>query len=137
MLRALYAMLLGLGGWCTGALIALTILPTVPLDDELLAALSVGTPIGVVIYLAWVQRGWSARTTATGFVAAAGGALVGAWLGFHTIEGPLALITAIVGATAAANLLLVSLDVAWDLQDRDRSLTTFVKEPIEPRASTS
>jgi pimeloyl-ACP methyl ester carboxylesterase len=136
-LRALYAMLLGLGGWCTGALIARTILPTVPLDDELLVAFSLGTPIGLAVYLAWVQRGWSARTIATGFAAAAGGALVGGWLGFHAIDGAFALFTAIVGATVGANLLLVGLDVAWDLQERARGATTTVIEPVTAHASTS
>ncbi len=38
-LRSFYALLLGLGGWFVGVLIALTALPTAPIDDELLAAL--------------------------------------------------------------------------------------------------
>jgi CDP-diglyceride synthetase len=115
-MRTLYVLLLGVGGWCAGALIVLTLLPAVPLDDELLAAFSIGIPIGLVVYLAWVQRGWSARTSATGFAAAVGGALVGAWLGFHTIGTPLALLTTVLGAIAGANLLLVGLDIAWDVR---------------------
>ena len=41
-LRSVYLLVLGLGGWFIGLLIVLVALPTVPLDDELLAALSIG-----------------------------------------------------------------------------------------------
>ena len=111
-LRSAYAVVLGLGGWSLGVLIVLTTMPGVPLDDELLAALSVGLPIGLGIGLAWLNRNKSGETRVAGFVAAVGGALVGAWLGFHAMEGLAALLTAIVGAAAAANLLLIALDVA-------------------------
>lgn len=119
-LRSVYAVLLGIGGWFVGALIVLTALPTVPLDDALLAALSVGVPIGLGVYFAWVNRGWSVGTKAIGFAAAAGGALVGAWLGFNVLEGLLALLTTIAGAVAGANLTVLGLDIAWDRQARDR-----------------
>ena len=46
-------------------------------------------PSDSAIYFAWVRSGWSTQTQATGFAGAMGGALVGAWLGFHAIEGPL------------------------------------------------
>jgi pimeloyl-ACP methyl ester carboxylesterase len=118
--RSLYAVLIGVGGWLAGVLIVLATMPTVALDDELLAALSVGVPVGLAIYFAWVNRDWSAATKAAGFVAAAGGALVGAWLGFHALEGVFALATSIVGAAAGGNLLLLALDIAWDGQARDR-----------------
>ena len=42
--RSLYAALLGIGGWCIGALVVLTALPTVPIDDQVLAVISVGVP---------------------------------------------------------------------------------------------
>jgi pimeloyl-ACP methyl ester carboxylesterase len=122
-LRSLYAAVIGLGGWILGALIVLTALPGVPLDDELLSALSVGVPVGLGVYFAWVNRDWSARTKATGFAAAAGGALVGAWLGFNATEGIFSPLTAIVGAAVAANLTLLALDIAWDRQVRDRFAT--------------
>jgi len=111
-LRSLYAIVLGLGGWFLGVLIVITTLPGVPLDDELLVALSVGVPIGLGIYLAWVNRDRSASTKATGFAAATGAALVGAWLGFTATEGLLAIITAIVGAAVGGNLVLILLDIA-------------------------
>jgi hypothetical protein len=135
-LRSLYVLLLGLGGWFGGVLIVLTALPTVPLDDELLAALSVGLPIGLGIYFAWVNREWAANTKATGFAVAAGGALVGGWLGFNVIEGLFALVTAIIGAAVGGNLMLLALDIAWDRQVRDRFPAPTVKEALEARPLT-
>jgi TAP-like protein len=133
--RSVYALLLGLGGWFVGLLIVLTVLRTVPLDDELLGALSVGAPIGLAIYFAWVHRDWSPTTKATGFAAVTGGALVGAWLGFNAMDGLFALVTTMVGAVAGANLTLVALDIAWDRQVRDR-FAAGPKETLEARPST-
>jgi pimeloyl-ACP methyl ester carboxylesterase len=135
-LRSLYPIVLGLGGWFLAALIVMTTMPGVPLDDELLAALSVGSPIGLGIYLAWLNPDWSAKTKTTGFAAAAGGALVGAWLGFNVSVGLAALITTIVGAAVGANLTLLALDIAWDRQERDRFVDTDAKETLEARPST-
>jgi pimeloyl-ACP methyl ester carboxylesterase len=136
LLRSVYPLVLGLGGWFLGVLIVITTMPGVPLDDELLAALPVGVPIGLGIYFAWVHRDWSTRTKATGFAAAVGGALVGAWLGFNATEGLAALITTIVGATVGANLTLLVLDIAWDRQAHDRFAQTNAKETLEARPST-
>jgi hypothetical protein len=119
-LRSLHAILLGLGGWALGVLIVLTALPGVALDNELVAAVSIGVPIGLGIYLAWVNRDWSATTKATGFAAAGAGALIGSQFGFSTTEGVFAVVTTIVGAVAGANLTLVALDIAWDWQARSR-----------------
>ena len=115
-----YPLVLGLGGWFLGVLIVITTMPGVPLDNELLAVLPVAVPIGLGIYWAWVHRDWSATTKTAGFVAAMGGALVGAWLGFNATADLLALVTAIVGATAGANLLLIVRDVTWARSVRDR-----------------
>ena len=115
------AALLGGGGWLAGALIVLTALPTVPLDDELLAALSAGVPVGLGVYFAWVHRDWSANTRWVGFAAATGGAFVGAWLGFNALDGLFALVATVVGAVLGANVTLLGLDVAWDSQARDRT----------------
>ena len=60
-LRSLYPIILGLGGWLLGTLIVLATLPSVPIDDELLVALSIGVPAGLGIYLAWMHRDWSAQ----------------------------------------------------------------------------
>jgi pimeloyl-ACP methyl ester carboxylesterase len=123
-IRALYPIVLGLGGWFLGVLIVITTLPGTPLDNELLAAFGVGLPIGLAVYLAWVDPAWSAATKATGFAAAMSGALVAGWLGFLAADDLLALVTSIVGATVGANLAILGLDIAWDWQARDRSAVT-------------
>ena len=87
-------------------------MPSVPIDNELLVALSIGLPVGLGIYLAWVHRDWSAQSKGVGFAAAVAGALVGAWLGFHATTGLIALVTAILGSVAGANLVLILLDMA-------------------------
>lgn len=112
LLRSLYPILLGLGGWFLGALIVLTALPGVPLDDTLLAVLSVGAPVGLGIYWAWVHRDWPARSKRAGLAAAAAGAFVGAWLGFQVTIGLFGLVTAIAGAVAGANLALILVDMS-------------------------
>jgi pimeloyl-ACP methyl ester carboxylesterase len=134
-LRSLYPIVLGLGGWFIGVLIVITTMPGTPLDDELLAAFSVGAPIGLCIYCAWLNRGWATQTKVTGFAAAVGGALVGAWLGFHATEGLLALITAIVGAAVGGNLTVLGLDIAWDRQVRNR-FAADARETVEARPAT-
>jgi len=117
--------------WFLGALLVLTRMPTVPLDSDLLVGLSVGLPVGLGIYFAWVHRDWPARTKATGLSAALGGALVGAWLGFHAGAGLLAVITTIVGAAVGANLTLIAFDII-----RDRSVTE-VAEPSQRALTTA
>ena len=106
--------MLGLGGWLLGVLVVVTTMPSVPLDDELLALLSVGIPVGLGVYWAWVRRDASASTKTAGFVAALAGSLAGAFLGFHATEGLMALVTTIIGATAGANLLLILLDTTLE-----------------------
>jgi pimeloyl-ACP methyl ester carboxylesterase len=128
-LRSLYPIVLGLGGWFLGVLIVITTMPGTPLDDELLAALSVGLPVGLGIYFAWVNRDWTAVTKATGLAAAVAAGLVGAWLGFLATADLLALLTAIVGASVGANLALLFLDAAWNRQVRDRFVETEAEVP--------
>ena len=130
-LALVYPVVLGLGGWFLGVLIVLTTMPGVPLDDDVLAALSVGVPVGLGVYLAWVDRDRPSAARATGFAAALAGALVGGWLGFNAAEGLVALATTIVGAIAGANLILLVLDIAWDRQAADRS-TDRATETLEP-----
>jgi pimeloyl-ACP methyl ester carboxylesterase len=109
-LRSLCPILLGLGGWFAGVLVVTTSMARVPLDDERLAVVSVGAPVALGVYWAWVQQG-RPGTNAAGFLASAAGALAGTWIGFHAATDLLALVTAIVGATAGANLLLLAIDV--------------------------
>src|SRR5215218_10055807 len=86
-LRSVYLLVLGLGGWFIGLMIVLVALPTIPLDNALLAVLSIGVPIALGTYLAWVDRDRSAAVATMGISAAITGALVGAWLGFHATTG--------------------------------------------------
>lgn len=130
-LRSVYLLVLGLGGWFTGVLIVLVALPTVPLDNELLAAFSIGTPIGLGTYWAWVNRDWPARAKTIGLAGATAGALVGAWLGFHATAGLLAVITTMVGAAVGANLTLLLLDIVGT-----RSAAALA-EPSEPALRTA
>ena len=138
MLRAVYPLVLGLGGLFLGVLIVLTTNAGVALTDELVVALSVGLPIGLGVYLAWVNRA-SATPGNTGLAAAVGGALIGAWLGFNVTDagfGFLAPFVAIVGATVGANLFLLALDIAWDRQARVRLADDRPTESLEARPST-
>src|SRR5206468_4256386 len=97
-LRAVYPIVLGLGGWFLGGLIVMTTMPGARLDDQLLVVVSAGMAIALGVYFAWVHRDWSAKVRITGFANATGGALVGAWLGFNATGGLIAPITAIIGA---------------------------------------
>ena len=134
-LRTLYPIVLGLGGWFLGVLVVLVAFPSLPIDDAALGVLSVGVPVGLGIYWAWVNRDWATKTKAAGFAAAAGGALVGAWLGFHATEGLLAVITTIAGAAVGANLTLIILDIAWDRAVRDRFSETAPTEVVQASPS--
>jgi hypothetical protein len=135
-LRSVYPIVLGLGGWFLGVLVVITTMSGVALDDARLAVLSIGSPIALGLYFAWVNRDWSGRTKRMGFIAAVAGAFAGAWLGFNVIEGLPALFTSIAGATAIGNLLLLSLDIAWDRKARDRFASTRTKDVLEARPST-
>jgi hypothetical protein len=134
LLRSAYTLVLGLGGWFAGVIVVLVAFPTVPLDDPLLAVLSVGTPIGLGVYLAWVDR---TRPRTFGLALSLAGAFAGAWLGFNATDGLLALITTIVGAATGANLILLVLDIARGERVRDRLAATTANEALAAHASTS
>jgi hypothetical protein len=120
-LRSLYPVVLGLGGWFAGVLLVVTTMPETPLDDERLATVSVGMPVGLAVYWAWVNRDARLKTKITGLALGVGGALAGAWLGFHAATDLLALVTSILGAVALSNLTLVSLDVVRERRARERA----------------
>jgi pimeloyl-ACP methyl ester carboxylesterase len=124
LLRSVYPLVLGLGGWCLGALIVLTTMPDVRIDNELLVILSVGVPIGLGTYRAWVHRDCSARSKRVGLAAATAGSLAGAWLGFHAADTLLAILTAIAGALAGANLALIILDMSRARSTLNQSAAT-------------
>jgi pimeloyl-ACP methyl ester carboxylesterase len=136
-MRSVYPVVLGIGGWVLGVLIVITTMPGVPLDDQLLATLSVGAPIGLAVYLAWTNRDRSASSKLSGFAAGLAGALAGAWLGFHAATDLLALLTAIVGAVAGANLALIVLDMSRAWSARKRVATVAAPQPsLEKPAPT-
>ena len=111
--RSLYATLLGIGGWCLGALVALTALPTVPVDDQALAVISVGLPVGLAVYCGWLKRDSLPVVKLVGAAAALVAAILGAWLGYHVPATPLlGAVTGALGAVAAANLGLIAVDIA-------------------------
>lgn len=123
-LRSVFPVVLGLGGWFLGALTVLTTMPTVSIDNQLLVVASVGVPVGLGIYWAWVQRDWVARTKRLGLAVAAAGAFAGAWLGFHSSDGLLGPLTAIAGAIAGANLTLILLDISRTVRGQPASTSS-------------
>jgi pimeloyl-ACP methyl ester carboxylesterase len=112
LLRSVYAVVLGLGGWFLGVLIVISTMRSVPLDSAVLAVLSIGLPVGLGIYFAWVNRDSRAGSKAVGLAAALAGALVGVRLGSDAAAGLLAVLTAILGAVAGSNLSLILLDMS-------------------------
>ena len=119
-LRTLSPVLLGLGGWFLAVLVVLVIWPAAFVGSQLLAVVSIGIPVGLGIYLAWVSR----ETNYVGFAAAMSGAIFGAWLGFNAGEDLLALLTTLIGAAITANLVLIVLDILWDRSGRARISAT-------------
>jgi hypothetical protein len=130
-LRSLYPVLLGLGGWLGAVLLVTTAMETTPIDSPLLAVLSIGVPVGLGVYWAWV----SVPTRGLGFLVAMAGALAGAWLGFHAGTDLLALITAIVGSIVGANLTLIARDIWADRQARESSAEARTGERLEASPS--
>ena len=108
--RSLLPLVLGFGGWCLGVLIVLVALPTVPVTDEMLAVVSITPPVALAVYVGWFRP--AALSSVAAFAALTAAAL-GAWLGYQVPHGPgLGAVTAVVGATLAANLGLIALDIA-------------------------
>ena len=108
--RALLPLLLGFGGWCLGVLIALVALPTVPITDATLAVVSIAPPVALAVYTGWFR---STAPHGVAALAAIACTTVGAWLGYQVPHAPgFGAITAIVGATLAANLGLIAVDIA-------------------------
>jgi pimeloyl-ACP methyl ester carboxylesterase len=128
--RSACVLLLGLGGWLAGALIALTAMPTVPLLDEVLTLVSTGLPVGLGIYWASARREDSHRKVAR-LTAALVGAAIGAWAGFNVSAGLFAPLFAIIGATAGANLIVLALDI-----QRDRAAARAASLAATPPAAT-
>jgi pimeloyl-ACP methyl ester carboxylesterase len=112
-IRSAGPIVFGLGGWFLGALLILRfwLWPSQPLDDELLAVVSIAVPIWLGVYAGWVRTDTPKAMRAKGIGAAGVGAVVGAVLGFNVTSGLIALITTIIGAAAVSNLSLLVLDI--------------------------
>lgn len=137
-LRSVYPVVLGLGGWSFGALAVMTAMPGVRITSELMVVTAIAVPIGLGAYWAWVHRDWPTSTRRAGRAAVAAGALLGAWFGFHAAAVPLALLTATAAAVAGVNLALVLLDL-WRAQSAGvppPPATVDVRSP-EPAAPTT
>ncbi|HXV58901.1 MAG TPA: alpha/beta hydrolase [Gaiellaceae bacterium] len=129
-LRSLWAAVFGVGGWLAGVLLVLAAMPGVPLDDEALGVLSVGVPVALAVY--WGSVDPARPGKAALFAAAAAGALAGAALGLHATTGMVALLTAVVGAVAGANLAVIVLGTTRDRAARGPRVTDSVAEPPAP-----
>src|SRR3954453_19001031 len=60
--RSVYALFVGLGGWCLGALVLLTLLPSVALSNVFVNVLFIAAPVALVVYIAWNHRSWPQST---------------------------------------------------------------------------
>lgn len=107
-------LVVGLGGWFLAVLGVLALTDTIPIDHELLMVASIGLPIGIGMYWAWVDRDSPDDLRRVGFWTALLGGIAGAWLGYNAGSQMLAPITTIVGAAILANLLLIVRDFSWD-----------------------
>jgi hypothetical protein len=136
LLRSVYTLVLGLGGWFTGLVVVQLAFPAMPFDSMLLAVSSIGVPVGLGIYLAWANRERAVSRRSSGLPGALAGALLGASVGFLAGAGLVAVIATIVGAAAGANLVLLVLDISADRQVRGRAVEMFPKEPLEAHPST-
>ena len=112
-IRSAGPIVFGLGGWFLGALLILRfwLWPSGPLDDQLLAVVSIAVPIWLGVYAGWVRTDTPKAMRAKGIGAAGVGAVVGAVFGFHVTSGGIALITTIIGAAVLSNLSLLVLDI--------------------------
>ena len=131
-IRSAGPIVFGLGGWFLGALLILRfwLWPSQPLDDELLAVVSIAVPIWLGVYAGWVRTDTPKAMRAKGIGAAGVGAVVGAVLGFNVTSGLIALITTIIGAAAVSNLSLLVLDI-WTERAASRGTAAPAVDPSE------
>lgn len=110
-LRSVYPVVLGLGSWSLLVLAGTVVWPAIPLMSETVVVLTVGVSVGLGIYWAWVRRDWSSSTRTAGMVVAVAASVAGALFGYPAGTAALSLLTTILGATLAANLALIVLDM--------------------------
>ena len=131
-IRSAGPIVFGLGGWFLGALLVLRFSPSRPLDDQLLAVVSIAVPIWLGVYAGWVRFDTPRAMRTRGTGVAGVGAVVGAVLGFHVTSGLMALLTTIIGAAVVSNLSLLVLDI-WTERAASRGTAAAPRSrPISP-----
>jgi pimeloyl-ACP methyl ester carboxylesterase len=122
LLRAIVVpLVMGLGGWFLAWLVVMTFWPSVPVTSPLVMTISMGLPIAVGTYWAWVEGDAPSSLRMSGLGLGLLGGLVGAWIGLHATTGMVVPLTAIIGAAITANLALVLRSIVWDRTDRTDS----------------
>jgi pimeloyl-ACP methyl ester carboxylesterase len=134
-IRSAGPIVFGLGGWFLGALLVLRFWPSRPLDDQLLAVVSIAVPIWLGVYAGWVRIDTPKAMRTKGIGAAGVGAVVGAALGFHVTSGVMAWITTIIGAAVVSNLSLLVLDIWTDRLALAAMATTSPQPTVVRRTS--
>ncbi len=131
-IRSAGPIVFGLGGWCLGALLVLRfwLWPSSPLDDQLMAVVSIAVPIWLGVYAGWVRTDTPKAMRPKGIGAAGVGAVVGAVLGYHVTSGGIALITTMIGAAVVSNLSLLVLDI-WTERAASRGTASPAVDPPE------
>jgi pimeloyl-ACP methyl ester carboxylesterase len=119
-IRSAGPIVFGLGGWFFGALFVLRFMPSLSLQNQLLAVVSIAVPIWLGVYAGWVRTDTPKTTRVKGVGIAGVAAVVGAVFGFHISSGLMALITSIIGAAVVSNLCLLIFDI-WT--ERKASVT--------------
>jgi pimeloyl-ACP methyl ester carboxylesterase len=109
--RTIYAPVVGLGGWCIGSLVVMTAWPFMSLDSQALAVVSIGGPVALATYFAWVHRSWQRSTRNAGLAVAVAGAVIGTWLGLHAVSGLFSVVTAVLAAVLGSNFGLCVRDI--------------------------
>jgi uncharacterized membrane protein (Fun14 family) len=133
-IRSAGPIVFGLGGWFLGALLVLRFWSSRPLDDQLLAVVSIAVPIWLGVYAGWVRTDTPKAMRAKGIGAAGVGAMVGAVLGYHATSGLMALITTIIGAAVVSNLCLLVLDI-WTERAARAAMATTPPQPAVARST--
>jgi hypothetical protein len=72
LLRSMFPVVLGLGGWLLSALIVMTSLPSIPIYDQLVVVNAMSLPVGLGIYWACVDGERSAQAKTVGSLTALG-----------------------------------------------------------------
>ena len=110
--RSLFAGALGIAGWLLAVVAVLAGSVAVAVDDRSLVMVAVAIPVAAAVSVGWADRARERRGAVTGLAACVSGAVIGAWVGSAVAQDFAAVLTAVAGSVAAANLALIACDVA-------------------------